>query len=181
LHAVGLELSTAELHLSAGRVLPARVTVRPVSETVLLEFDADVPGGEAVLHLGWGGKFTEGLRGMYLAGGGVATQFEAADARRGFPSFHEPAFKCRWALSGRVPPSRVALGNGRVLSEQLEGNLRRVRFAETELLSSYLVALVVGPLVSSSEEQAVGVPVRTWCLEEKRSLLGFGQGAALAV
>ena len=181
LHAVGLELSTAALHLTAGRVLPARVAVRPISETVLLEFESEVPAGEGVLHLGWSGKFTEGLRGMYLAGDVVSTQFEAADARRVFPCFDEPAFKCRWALTVRVPPSQVALSNGRILSEQLEGNLRRVRFAETEVLSSYLIALVVGPLVSTGEELAAGVPVRTWCQEEKKSLLAFGQGAALAV
>ena len=180
LHAVELDVSQAEVH-SAGRVSRARVQVRPVSETVVLEVDAEVPAGEARLVLRWSGRFTEGLRGLYLAGSVAATQFEAADARRVFPCFDEPAFKCTWALTVKVPPKLVALSNGRVLAEELEGAHRKVRFAETEVLSSYLVALVVGPLVSTTEEMAAGIPVRTWCLEEKRALLGFGQKAALAV
>jgi puromycin-sensitive aminopeptidase len=180
LHAVGLDVSHAEVH-SGGRVSRARVQVRPVSETVVLELDGEVPAGEARLVLRWTGRFTEGLRGLYLAGSVAATQFEAADARRVFPCFDEPAFKCTWALTVKVPPKLVALSNGRVLAEELEGAYRKVRFAETEVLSSYLIALVVGPLVSTTEEVAVGIPVRTWCLEEKRALLGFGQKVALAV
>ena len=48
------------------------------------------------------------------------------------------------------------------------------------MLSSYLVALVVGPLVGTPEEQVQGVPVRTWALPEKAHLTRFGQDAALA-
>ncbi|HEY1418987.1 MAG TPA: M1 family metallopeptidase, partial [Myxococcaceae bacterium] len=180
LHAVELDVAHAEVH-SVGRGIRARVQVRPVSETVLLELDDELPAGEARLVLRWTGRFTEGLRGLYLAASVAATQFEAADARRVFPCFDEPAFKCTWALTVKVPPKLVALSNGRVLAEELEGAYRKVRFAETEVLSSYLIALVVGPLVSTTEEVAAGIPVRTWCLEEKRALLGFGQKAALAV
>ena len=159
-----------------------RVRVRPVSETVVLELDAELPTGEARLAPRAGPAASpRGCAGLYLAGSVAATQFEAADARRVFPCFDEPAFKCTWALTVKVPPGLVALSNGRVLAEELEGHHRKVRFAETEVLPSYLVALVVGPLVSTPEETAAGVPVRTWCLEEKRALLGFGQQTALAV
>jgi len=180
LHAVELDVSRAEVH-GGGRTSRASVRVQPVSETVALDLDAELPKGEARLHLAWTGRFTGGLRGLYLAGSVAATQFEAADARRVFPCFDEPAFKCTWALTVKVPPGLVALSNGRVLAEELEGHHRKVRFAETEVLPSYLVALVVGPLVSTAEETAAGIPVRTWCLEEKQALLGFGQQTALAV
>jgi puromycin-sensitive aminopeptidase len=180
LHAVNLTVAHAEVH-SAGRVAHATVRVHPVSETIELELDAELSPGEARLNLRWTGRFTDGLRGLYLAGSVAATQFEAADARRVFPCFDEPGFKCTWALTVKVPPALVALSNGRVLAEELEGPHRKVRFAETEVLPSYLVALVVGPLVSTQEETAAGVPVRTWCLEEKRALLAFGQQTALAV
>src|SRR5262245_30343191 len=180
LHAVDLDVSQAEV-TAGSSMRRARVRVRPVSETVVLDLDDELPAGEARLALRWTGRFTGGLRGLYLAGSVAATQFEAADARRVFPCFDEPAFKCTWALTLRVPPGLIALSNGRILAEELEGQHRKVRFAETEVLPSYLVALVVGPLVSTSEQTAAGVPVRTWCLEEKRALLGFGQKAALEV
>ena len=180
LHALGLDLTRVEL-LAGNTVLVARVSVLPVSETVLLSFDTDVPPGEAMLHVDWTGHFSDGLRGLYLAGEVAATQFEAADARRVFPCFDEPSFKARWALSVEVPVGLAVLSNGAVADSSPSGGGRqRIRFAETELLPSYLVALVAGPLVGSPEDMAGDIPVRTWALPEKAHLTHFGQQAALA-
>jgi puromycin-sensitive aminopeptidase len=180
LHALGLDLTRVELH-SRDKVYPARVSTLPVSETVLLAFDAEVAAGEATLHVEWTGHFSDGLRGLYLAGDVAATQFEAADARRVFPCFDEPAFKAHWALSVEVPTGLSVLSNGAVTDTSPSGSgQQRIRFAETELLPSYLVALVAGPLVGSPEELAGNVKVRTWALKEKAHLTHFGQQAALA-
>ena len=180
LHALGLAVSRAEVHVR-GKPRPARVSVLPLSETVLLEFDADLPPGDATLHLEWTGHFSDGLRGLYLAGEVAATQFEAADARRVFPCFDEPAFKARWALSVDVPTGLTVLSNAPEAERRPSSAGREhLRFAETELLPSYLVALVAGPLVSSPEDSVDRVPVRTWALAEKAHLTHFGQMAALA-
>jgi puromycin-sensitive aminopeptidase len=180
LHAVALDLSSATLR-AGGKSWPATVEVRAQSETVALRFDEPVPTGEVELELAWKGAFCDGLRGLYLGGGVALTQFEAADARRVFPCFDEPAFKARWALSVDVPRDQVALSNGRIDSEELRGDRKHVRFEQTELLSSYLVALVVGKLAASDEGHAAGVPVRTWSVPEKRALTAFGQDVALHV
>src|SRR5262245_2221166 len=58
LHAISLELQAAELRLG-GRSLRPRLTLRPVSETVLLEFDESLPAGPAELSLRWSGRFTD--------------------------------------------------------------------------------------------------------------------------
>jgi puromycin-sensitive aminopeptidase len=180
LHALDLDVTRVELQ-SGSKVYPARVSVLPVSETVLLAFDADIPLGEATLHVDWTGHFSDGLRGLYLAGDVAATQFEAADARRVFPCFDEPSFKARWALTVEVPEGLSVLSNGALQDRSSSGDgQQRIRFAETELLPSYLVALVAGPLVGSPEELAGNVPVRTWALAEKAHLTQFGQAAALA-
>ncbi len=178
-----VELQRATLKLG-GRELNAALEVRPVSETVALRFDGfggDVPAGEGELTLTWKGRFCDGLRGLYMGGGVALTQFEAADARRVFPCFDEPSFKARWALSVDVPEGSVALSNGRIESDEVKGGRRHVRYAETEVLSSYLVALVVGNLKPSDEAQAVGVPVRTWAVPEKLALTKWGQDVALNV
>ena len=63
--------------------------------------------GPATLELAWTGRMSAGLRGLYLAGSGLAaTQFEAADARRVFPSFDEPGFKAPWRLAVEAPAGR---------------------------------------------------------------------------
>ena len=181
LHALSLQLGEVTFRAGGERRTPASLQPMAQSETVVLRFDAPLPAGAASLDVAWTGRFTEGLRGLYQAGKVAATQFEAADARRLFPSFDEPAFKAKWALTVRVPPGLTVLGNGPVVKEETVGNLHQVTFQETEVLSSYLIALVVGPLVGTAEQKVEGVPVRTWSLPEKAHLTRFGQDVALAV
>ncbi|HSP77551.1 MAG TPA: M1 family metallopeptidase, partial [Myxococcaceae bacterium] len=181
LHAIALKLGEVTFHAGGRSWKPAEVREVPVSETVVLRFDEPLPTGEGALEVAWTGRFSEGLRGLYLAGKVAATQFEAADARRLFPCFDEPAFKARWALTVRVPPGLTTLANGALVKDEADGELRKLTFAETEVLSSYLVALVCGPLVGTEEEKVEGIPVRTWALPEKQHLTRFGQEVALAV
>ena len=83
-----------------------------------------------------------------------ATQFEATAARQAFPCLDEPAYKASFTLTvDNVPPAYTALGNMPVASSgastAFPGTLR-VSFAATPLMSTYLLCLVVGPLISSS-------------------------------
>ena len=74
------------------------------------------------------------------------TFFEPIDARRAFPCFDEPGFKVPWRLRFTVKQEHVALANPPVVSEEpLPGGLKRVTFAESRPMPSYLVAFVVGP------------------------------------
>ncbi len=181
LHAIALQLGEVTFRGGNGKSLkPTELRAVPASETVVLRFGEQLPAGAGALDVAWTGRFTEGLRGMYLAGKVAATQFEAADARRLFPCFDEPAFKARWALTVRVPPGMTTLANGALVKDEPDGDLRKLTFQETEVLSSYLVALVCGPLVGTPEEKVQGIPVRTWALPEKQHLTRFGQDAALA-
>ncbi|WP_164017648.1 M1 family metallopeptidase [Pyxidicoccus trucidator] len=181
LHAISLQLGEVTFRAGSEQRKPASLQPMTKSETVVLRFDTPLPAGPASLDVAWTGRFMEGLRGIYQAGKVAATQFEAADARRLFPSFDEPAFKAKWALTVRVPPGLTVLGNAPVRKEEQDGGLQKVTFQETEVLSSYLIALVVGPLVGTAEQKVEGVPVRTWSLPEKAHLTRFGQDVALAV
>ena len=182
LHAVGLTLERARARVH-DRALRATPSADAESETVTLRFEEELPRGNAILDLAWSGSFSPGLRGLYRAGPLAVTQFEAADARRVFPCFDEPAFKARWNLQlVGVPDGVIAISNGRVLKDQKEpGGGRTIQFSETPLLSSYLVALCIGELASSPEEKARAYPVRTWAVPQKQALTAFGQEVALAV
>jgi puromycin-sensitive aminopeptidase len=184
LHAVGLEVFGATA-LLPGRTVEARASADAESETVTLTFSEPLPAGHATLELGYRGAFSPGLRGLYRAGGLAVTQFEAADARRLFPCFDEPAFKATWEVSlGGVPAGAVALSNSVVTKDEPASSgdgTRRVTFAPTPVLSSYLVAVVVGDLVASDAKTERKVPIRTWSVPAKRHLTAFGQRTAAAV
>jgi puromycin-sensitive aminopeptidase len=182
LHGIGLEVSRARARIQ-DRALKAAVATDAESETLTLSFEEDLPPGSAMLDLAWSGKFSPGLRGLYRAGPLAVTQFEAADARRLFPAFDEPAFKARWNLQlVGLPDGLAALSNGPVIKDQKEpGGGRTVQFAETPPLSSYLVAICIGDLASSPEQKVRAYPVRTWAVPQKQALTAFGQEVASAV
>jgi len=181
LHAVGLEIREARLRAGAASA-PAEVRLAPASETAVLRLAAPAPAGAARLELAWTGKMTDGLRGLYPAGAGIAaTQFEAADARRVFPCFDEPGFKAPWRLAVEAPKGIAILSNGAPAREENLGDRRRVHFAETPPLPTYLVALVAGRVDARPPVSVRGVPVRTFAQPEKLALTGFGQDVAAEV
>ncbi|GAC1347244.1 MAG: M1 family metallopeptidase [Myxococcales bacterium] len=183
LHAIDLTLERAQLRAGGKTVRAERIAADAESETVTLSFDGEVPAGAAVLELSWRGKFSPGLRGLYRAGPLAVTQFEAADARRLFPCFDEPAFKARWRITlEQVPAGAAAIGNGAIESDEaLPDGKRRVVFGETPPLSSYLIALCVGELAGSAPVVARKVPIRTWSVPAKKHLTAFAQDCAAAV
>ncbi len=182
LHAAGLDVARARVRAGGADLDPVDIVAAAASETVVLRFATPVPLGQASLEIGWAGKMTEGLRGLYPAGEAIAaTQFEAADARRVFPCFDEPGFKARWRLAIEAPQGVTVLSNGAPMVEEDLGSRRRVRFSETPPLPTYLVALVLGRLEAHPPISVRGVPVRTFAQPAKLPLTGFGQDVAVEV
>lgn len=181
LHGVDLSVSSAKL-LADGRSFELTPSMDAESQTLTLQADAEIPAGKARIDLEWTGRFQEDLRGMYLAGGIAVTQFEAADARRMFPCFDEPAFKAVWEVSVEAPAEMTVIGNGAAISEEpVDGGRKLVTFAPTPRMSSYLVAVVCGNLAGSEAIDVRGAPLRTWSVPEKEHLTSFGQTCAAAV
>jgi cytosol alanyl aminopeptidase len=97
----------------------------------------------------------------------IATQFETLYARRAFPCFDEPDNKVPWQLTLDVPRALVAVANTPVASETLLGaGTKRVAFAPTRPLPSYLIAFSVGPydIVDLGNTRS-GTPMRIFALK----------------
>jgi aminopeptidase 2 len=98
----------------------------------------------------------------YLA----TTQMEPTDARRAFPCFDEPALKSKFTVTLIADKHLTCLGNMDIVSEKdVDGKYgkgkKSVTFRETPLMSSYLLAFVVGEL-NFIQTNAFRLPVRVY-------------------
>ena len=172
LNSAELEIVSAALDDGDGnRVGSPEVELRPDVERLRLGLDAPAPPGAYRLTLGFEGILNDQLHGFYRSvfkddDGNehtiATTQFESTDARRAFPCFDEPDFKAVFGITMIVPDGLFTVSNAPVLSETPDGlGRRRVSFADTMKMSTYLVAFVVAPSFEATEAVDVdGVPLR---------------------
>jgi len=138
--------------------------------------------GTATIHITYAGILNDEMRGFYLGKDDqgrkyAATQFEATDARRAFPSFDEPAYKATFDISAVADKGQVAISNQRLppirpVRRQAHGTLRH--YAK---MSSYLAALVVGNF-EYIEGEADGIPIRVYSTPGKKEMGKFALEAA---
>ncbi len=181
LHAAELAVERAALSLD-GTSRPVRVTRRPADETITLALPKKI-SGRATLDLSFRGDLGKHLRGFYAAAADgrryAFTQLEAADARRMLPCFDEPSFKARYRIAVTARDGEAVISNSAIEREEPAENGRRVvRFAPTPKLSTYLLALAVGPLDASAPRKLGSTEIRTWHVPGKGHLTAFGLEAA---
>lgn len=154
------------------KIFPSEVVVVNDDEILVLVFEAPLIVGDGVLEINFTGVLNEHMKGFYkgtYVDGGVrknmaVTQFEAADARRCFPCWDEPALKATFKITvEKVPSHLTALSNMPVFEETMNGDFKTVCFEETPIMSTYLVALVVGLFDYIEETTSDGIRVRAYC------------------
>ena len=155
------------------------------TERVTFTLERTLLPGEAHLRVRFNGQLNDKLRGFYRSTftdtDGVeqviaTTQFEATDARRAFPCWDEPDHKASFAISLIVDEDLFAVSNASELSrvpapDRIGKHL--VRFAETIVMSTYLVAFVVGPLEATVPIDVDGTPMRVIYPKGKGHLTDF--------
>jgi aminopeptidase N len=155
-----IELNAADLdfqHVTLSGVQgEPKVTFDAAQETATLTFPAPIAPGHYVLAIDYTGKINDNAAGLFYldydavgAAGGTKralfTQFENSDARRFVPSWDEPAQKASFTLTATVPADQMAVSNMPIAaSEDLPGGLKRVHFAQSPKMSSYLLFFGLG-------------------------------------
>ncbi|KAM7358359.1 puromycin-sensitive aminopeptidase [Cochliomyia hominivorax] len=173
LNALDISIKTSEFEVNGEVLKPLKVSYSTENETATLSFEKELPVGVVGnLNMTFTGELNDKMKGFYRSKyftqngeeryAGV-TQFEATDARRCFPCWDEPAIKSTFDVALVVPEDRVALSNMPVKTEKsLEGGLRRITFDRTPIMSTYLVAVVVGEYDYVEGKSEDGVLVRVY-------------------
>jgi len=152
LNAVEMTLDAASIDGDAGR---ADIALDAASETATLSFAKPLAAGAHRLRIGFVAKINKFDRGLFFVDYPTDTgtkrmlssQLEPADARRIFPCWDEPAFKATFTLTVTVPQAFLAVGNMPITREEPIGpDLKRVAFAPTPKMSSYLFVFTTGEL-----------------------------------
>ena len=182
LHAA--EITFGEVTItSGGRTQTAKVTTDPKNETATFTVPERLGEGQATIQISYTGVLNDQLRGFYISKANgrkyAASQMEATDARRAFPSFDEPMYKATFDISMTVPVGDTAISNGKITSDTPgpQPGTHTLTFARTPRMSSYLVALLVGDF-ACREGSSEGVPIRICSTPDKRDLTGFALEAA---
>ncbi len=139
-------------------------------ERATLSFDSELRSGPYTIVAEFTGILNDQLHGFYRSvftdDDGVehtiaTTQFESTHARRAFPCFDEPAFKASYGVTLVVPEDQFAVSNGPDISTTDLGDGRKsILFEDTMVMSTYLVAFIVGPFEATEPIDVDGVPLR---------------------
>ena len=149
MHGRGLKIGKAEAVLASGKRIALTAEQVHVSGVLKLSAAETIPAGKATIELAYDAPYGQ-LDGAYRVKPDgrdyVVTQMEALGARNTFPGFDEPSFKQPWDITLVVPEGDVAIANtSETKTEKLADGWKKVSYARTEALPSYLIAFAVGP------------------------------------
>lgn len=143
-------------------------------EKVTLSFPSYLQTGSGSLKIDFVGELNDKMKGFYRSKYttpsnevryAAVTQFESTDARRAFPCWDEPAIKATFDITLVVPKDKVALSNMNVLERKPyhdDAHLVEVKFARSPVMSTYLLAFVVGEYDFVETKSSDGVLVRVY-------------------
>jgi aminopeptidase N len=139
--AIDAETAAPRIALDAGR------------QRATFTFAHALEPGRHTLRIAYSGRINDQAAGLFRLqhatpqgpATSIFTMFEDSDARRFVPSWDEPARRATFDLTVTVPADLMAVGNMPIAaSEALPGHLKRVRFATTPRMSTYLLFFGLG-------------------------------------
>ncbi len=179
-----LELDVGDATITqSGEAIAANPSTDDEHERLTLSLDRPVSTGPLDLVINYRGRFNEHLVGPYLSRFSddegneqllATTQFEATHARQCFPCWDEPDLKATFQIDLVIDENHTAVANsaetGRVPTD--DGKVV-VSFAPTVVMSTYLVAFVIGPLEMTDPVDVDGVDLRVVHVPGKNQLTDF--------
>ncbi|KAI1768310.1 peptidase family M1-domain-containing protein [Hypoxylon sp. FL1150] len=177
LHTVEVDIHSVQLKSGESVISSSSAVSYDESKQVTkIEFKDAVPKGKTQLEIKYTGQLNDQMAGFYRStykkpdgseGILATTQMEANDCRRAFPCFDEPMHKAKFTITLIADKHLTCLSNMDVASEtevrsELSGSTKKaVKFNTTPLMSTYLVAFIIGDL-NYIETKKFRVPIRVY-------------------
>ena len=152
-----IELDSADLMITSASLdadpAAPRMALDATRQRASFTFAHPIAPGRHVLRITYSGRINDQAAGLFHLDHdspqgpvrSLYTMFEDSDARRFVPSWDEPARRATFELTVTVPAALMAIGNMPVAaSDELPGGLKRVRFARTPPMSTYLLFFGLG-------------------------------------
>ncbi len=162
---------------------PATFELNATDEQITITASEAMTLTTGTLNIEFTGVLNDKLRGFYrstyIDGDGneqviATTQMQATDCRRAFPCWDEPEYKAVFGVSLDVDDGLTAVSNGPEIERTTTNGRTVIRFADTMVMSSYLVAFVVGRLEATEVVDVDGIPLRVVHVPGKSALTAFG-------
>ena len=176
IHAVTISVGAEEISSSP------HISFDQEKQRVTFAFDKTISAGsKAQVKITFTGQLNDKMAGFYRSSykhpdGSTqylaTTQMEPTDARRAFPCFDEPSLKAKYTVTLVADKKLTCLSNMDVASEKevdskaSGGKKKAVTFNKTPLMSTYLLAFIVGEL-NCIETNSFRVPVRVFATPDK--------------
>ena len=178
-NASNLNVSAATVETDAGELLMPEVKADQETESLSLLLAHNLQKGPAMVTYTFTGVLNDQMRGFYRSKYTMdgeerymaVTQFESTDARQAFPCWDEPAVKATFDMIIAGPTDRVILSNMPEVScveDKDDSSTKVVSFATTPVMSTYLVAIVVGEFDYVEGVSEEGITCRVYSPKGKK-------------
>jgi len=187
IHLHANELVVNEAMLLAGNVQSHAIAYDKEQEIVVLHFEKPFTG-KHTLALAYTGGIRDALAGFYRSAYKAygetrylgATQFESTYARLAFPCIDEPGHKAIFDFSFTVPNAHAVVSNTHEAKvTKLLGGKKRIEFASSPKMSTYLAAFIIGDLDYIEGYTKRGTRIRIYAVRGKKKLSTFALEVAL--
>ncbi|CAF4536140.1 unnamed protein product [Rotaria sp. Silwood1] len=175
LYAAELQIDQAKITLDSKDELSGTIEMDKENERVKITFNRQLEKGSYQLYLKFIGDINDRMQGFYRnkyttpdgkeVRYGASTQFEPADCRRAFPCWDEPNFKATFDITLITPKNLQAISNMPIISENEHPDDKKwkiTKFDRTPIMSTYLVAYVVGEYDYVETKDSNGVSMRVY-------------------
>jgi aminopeptidase N len=183
LHAKDLEIFNATVD---GQ--PATTSFEAKTDELTLQSQQAFKAGDHDIKIEFSSKITDSMNGLYpcyfkLDGKDeelLATQFESHHAREVFPCIDEPAAKATFNLT-LITEVDIAVVSNTPIKTQLASDNKKLTtaFETTPIMSTYLLAWVVGKLKYAEAKTKNDVLVRIYATPDKAAQTEFALDAAI--